>query len=211
MRLLLRPLILLILAAAMAVSSPGLTAEGFAAAISPLEGLELVRRGFSGMTDFTAEITQEKQIALLKKPMTSKGQVRFKRPGLFFMEVFAPYPSRLLLSDNVLTMILPAEGIRQKSVLPPEEGLLHWFRLLDRPIDKIPEGVDARAERKNGAITLWITPKEKKGVREIRLTLLEDGRPKGLLIEETNRDRTLITFRKVRKNVGLTMDDFRIE
>jgi outer membrane lipoprotein carrier protein len=211
MRSLLRHLILVILAAAIAASYPCFTTSAAAAAISPVEGLELVRRGFSGMTDFTAEITQEKQIALLKKPMTSKGQVRFKRPGIFFMEVFAPYPSRLLLNDNVLTMILPAEGIRQKSVLPPEEGLLHWFRLLDKPIDKIPEGMDARAERKNGAITLWITPKDKKGVREIRLTLLEDGRPKGLLVEETNRDRTVITFRNVRKNVGLTMEDFRIE
>ena len=182
-----------------------------AAGIPPLEGLELVRKGFAGMTDFSAEITQEKQIALLKKTMTSSGQVRFRRPDTFYMEVYSPYPSRLLLRDNVLTMLLPADGIRQKTVLPPEEGLLHWFALLDRPLTRLPEGVEIRAERRGETITLRIIPNGKKGVKEFRLTLFGDGRPRRLTIEEQNRDRTVITFNRVRKNVGLSEKDFRIE
>jgi len=182
-----------------------------AATITPLEGLELARKGFSGVTDFTADITQEKHVALLRKPMISNGQVRFKRPDQFYMELYAPYPSRLLLKDNVLTMVLPADGIRQKSVLPKEEGLLHWFMHLDRPLTRLPDGVDVLAERRDGMLTLCIIPKEKKGVREISLTLLDDGRPQRLVIEERNRDRTIISFRRVKKNVGLTADDFRME
>jgi len=134
-----------------------------AAEISPLEGLELARKGFAGMTDFTAEITQEKQIALLKKTMTSSGQVRFRRPDTFFMEVYSPYASRLLLSDNILTMLLPAEGIRQKTVLPPEEGLRHWFSLFDRPLTRLPAGVELRADRRGDTVTLRIIPAGKKG------------------------------------------------
>ncbi|HEX9023482.1 MAG TPA: outer membrane lipoprotein carrier protein LolA [Geobacteraceae bacterium] len=182
-----------------------------AAAIPPQEGLELARRGFSGMTDFTADITQEKQIALLRRAQTSTGQVRFRRPDTFYMEVNPPFASRMLLKDNVLTMLLPAEGITQKTVLPPEEGLRHWFALLDRPVARLPEGVDIRADRRAGAITLRIIPATKKGVKELKVTLYEDGRPRRLIIEEQNRDRTVINFLRVKKNVGLTEKDFRVE
>jgi outer membrane lipoprotein carrier protein len=182
-----------------------------AAGIPPLEGLEMARKGFAGMTDFTADITQEKQITLLKKTMTSSGQVRFRRPDTFYMEVYSPYPSRLLLKDNILTMFLPAEGIRQKTVLPPEEGLLHWFALLDRPVTRLPAGVELRADRRGDTVTLRIIPTGRKGVKELRITLFDDGRPRRLAIEEQNRDRTVITFHRVRKNVGLAEKDFRIE
>lgn len=192
-------------------STPFSPPPAAAAAMNPLEGLELLRNRFAGMTDFTAEITQEKQIALLRRTLTSSGKVRFKRPDMFYMEVYSPDPSRLLLMDNVLTMVLPADGVRQKTVLPRDEGLTHWFRLVARPLTKLPEGVEVRGERRDGNITLWITPKEKKGVKEIRVTLLEDGRPKRLVIEERNLDRTVINFRRVRKNVGLSADDFRME
>lgn len=188
-----------------------ISASAHAAEISALEGLEMARKGFAGMTDFTAEITQEKQIALLKKTMTSSGQVRFRRPDTFYMEVYSPYASRLLLKDNMLTMFLPTEGIRQKTVLPAEEGLRHWFSLFDRPVTRLPAGVELRAYRRGDTVTLRIIPTGKKGVKELRITLFDDGRPRRLAIEEQNRDRTVITFNRVRKNVGLAEKDFRIE
>ena len=188
-----------------------LSSKARAAGITPLEALELLRKGFGNTADFSAEITQEKQIALLKRTMTSRGEVRFRRPDTFYMEVYSPYASRLLLKDNVMTMVLPDEGIRQKSTLPPEEGLLHWFALLDRPISRLPQGVDVRAERRGDTVTLRIIPANNKGVKELKLTLSADGRIKGLSIEEHNRDRTLLTFHRMRRNVGLTEKDFRME
>jgi len=190
---------------------PCLSAHARAAGITPLEALELLRMGFNGTNDFTAEITQEKQIALLKRTMTTNGLVRFRRPDTFYMEVYSPYASRLLLKDNVMTMVLPEEGVRQKTTLPPEEGLLHWFSLLDRPVTSLPGGVDVRAERRGDTVTLRIIPGNNKGVKELKLTLSADGKIKRLAIEEQNRDRTLLTFHRMRKNVGLTEKDFRIE
>jgi outer membrane lipoprotein carrier protein len=127
------------------------------------------------------------------------------------MEVYSPYASRLLLKDNILTMYLPTEGIRQKTVLSPEEGLRHWFSLIDRPLTRLPAGLELHAERHGDTVTLRIIPAYKKGVKEIRITLYNDGRPRRIAIEEQNQDRTVITFRKVRKNVGLSDKDFRIE
>jgi outer membrane lipoprotein carrier protein len=203
-----------ILKASLVVMLLGITAfcaPAGGAGITPLEALELLRKGFGNTADFTAEITQEKQIALLKRTMTSRGEVRFRRPDSFYMEVYSPYASRLFLKDNVMTMILPDEGIRQKSTLPPEEGLLHWFALLDRPITKLPGGVDVRADRRGDTVTMRIIPGNSKGVRELKLTMSADGRIKRLAIEEQNRDRTILTFLRMRRNVGLTEKDFRIE
>jgi outer membrane lipoprotein carrier protein len=193
------------------LATPLFSPPARAAGITPLEGLELLRKGFSGTNDFTAEITQEKQITLLKRTMTTNGLVRFRRPDTFYMEVYSPYASRLLLKDNVMTMLLPEEGVRQKTTLPPEEGLLHWFSLLDRPVTSLPGGVDVRAERRGDTVTLRIIPGNNKGVKELKLTLSADGKIKRLAIEEQNRDRTFLTFHRMRKNVGLTDKDFRIE
>jgi len=187
------------------------TTSSCADELSPLEGLEFLRSRFAEMSNFTADITQEKQIALLRKTITSNGLVRFKRPDMFYMEVYPPYPSCLLLRDNVLTMLLPEEGVKQETVLPPAEGLSHWFGLIERPLTSLPEGIDVRAERHDGRITVWMNPKDKKGVKEIKLTLLEDGRPRELVIVEQNLDRTVIQFDHVRTNVDLTADDFHIK
>jgi outer membrane lipoprotein carrier protein len=188
-------------AAPMAVAEP----------LTPLEGVELLRRGFAGMSDFTAEITQEKQLSLLKKRLSSNGRVRFRRPGTFFMEIFAPYPSRLLLENSDLTIYYPAQKSRQKISLPAQEGLGQWFTYLDKPITSLPEGVQMQANRQGESCTLRITPEGKKGVRELTLLFQNDGRIRKIVIEEQNGDSNTITFRNMKKNVGLTDKEFRLE
>lgn len=183
----------------------------YGAAIPPLEGLETARRGLAGMKDFVADITQEKQISILKKKLVSTGKVRFRRPDTFFMEIDPPYASRMLLKDNVLTMVFPADNVRQQTVLPADEGLLRWFTMLDKPVTKLPEGMDVRAERTGDTLLLVLTPKGKRGVKELQVLLQADGRPKRLVIEEQNRDRTVMTFRNVKKNVGLSEKNLRLD
>jgi outer membrane lipoprotein carrier protein len=179
--------------------------------ISPLQGMEALRRSFSGITDFTAEIIQEKQIALMKKKIVVNGIVRFKKPDTFYMELYPPYASRLLLRDTSLAMFLPAENIRNNIVLPPEQSLRRWFAYLDRPATSLPDGVEVRAETRDKLTTLQITPRQKGAVKELRLTFLENGNLSRLVVEEQNRDRTVLNFRSMRKNVGLTEKDFRLE
>ncbi|HKZ17454.1 MAG TPA: outer membrane lipoprotein carrier protein LolA [Geobacteraceae bacterium] len=182
-----------------------------AGSISPIQGLEMLRRSFSGITDFTADITQDKQISLMKKKMTASGVVRFRKPDTFYMELYSPYASRLLLSDTLMTMVLPAEGVRQKMVLPREESLKRWFTYLERPVKALPDGVDVRAETRGRNVTVQIFPKKKGTVKELKVTFLENGKISRLAIEERNGDRTVISFRNMRTNIGLTEKDFRLE
>lgn len=188
------------------ISAPSVSA----AAMSPVEGLEAFRRAFAGTRDFSADITQEKQLTLMKKKMVASGTVRFRKPGSFFMELRSPYASRVLLKDNTLNLKLPNETERQKMVLPAEQSLSRWFVFMDRPVKSIPAGFDVRAEKRGSILSLRIHPRAKGAMKELSVTFREDGRLVRLVIEENNGDRTEIGFRNVKKNTGLTDKDFQL-
>jgi outer membrane lipoprotein carrier protein len=176
-----------------------------------LEAMETLRRGFARTTDFTAEISQEKHLALMKKKLVSKGVVRFKKPDNFFMELYPPHASRLLLKDNVMTMKLPDQGVVNRVALPPEEGLKKWFAYLAKPVNTLPEGMEVKAERKGKFWTMQLHPKSKGSVQQLTLTFDQDGKISRIAIEERNQDRTVLTFNKIRRNVGLQDKDFSLE
>jgi len=176
-----------------------------------LEAMETLRRGFAGSTDFSAEITQEKQLALMKRKLVSKGAVRFKKPDTFFMELYPPHASRLLLKDNVMTMRLIEQGVTDRIVLPPEESLKKWFDYLAKPLKSLPEGMEVKAERRGKLWTMQIFPLSKGAVQQLTLNFDQDGKLSRIVIEERNRDRTTLTFKRMRRNVGLQEKDFKIE
>src|SRR5690242_14939809 len=163
--------------------------SAWAKPINPVDGLELLRKSFAGLTDFTAEITQEKQLVMMKRKLVSTGTVRFKKPDLFFMELNPPHASRLLLKNSTLSLYLVQEKSSQQIVLPPEQSLQRWFGLLAKPVTALPEGVDVKADQQGERMTVQISPRGKGQVRTISLTLLEDGRLKKLVIDEQNGDR----------------------
>jgi len=197
------PLILIVI---FCVASPAPAAQNPA-----LEALETLRRGFADISDFTAEITQEKQLALMKQKMVSRGMVRFKKSGIFYMELYPPHASRLRLKNNILTVRYPKEGITDRITIPPEEGLEKWFAYLASPVTTLPEGVDVRADRQGNLWTLRILPGSKGGVKELRLVFDGEGIIKMLAITEKNSDRTVIKFHNIRRNTGLKEQDFTVE
>lgn len=204
-------LAIIALASALSASPQSLIAEARGETISPVRGLEMLRHSMSGVNDFTAEITQEKQISLMKKKMKAGGIIRFRKPDTFFMELYPPYPSRMLMNDTAVSMFFPADGVRQKMVLPRGESLKRWFTLLDKPVTSIPEGVTMSAEKNGKNITLQISPAGRGNVKNLRVTFLENSRISRLAIEEKNGDSTVINIRNMRINQGLTERDFRLE
>lgn len=182
-----------------------------AAPVPPVEALELLRQGFAGMQDFTAEIVQEKQLAVLKKKLVSTGTVRFKKPDLFYLELNPPHASRMVLRDTAVELYLPQDKSRQQMALPADEGLQRWLTLLAKPITTLPEGMVVKADRSGGSQVLSIMPQKPGQIRTITISSGIDGRPRKLTIEERNGNRSAITFQKLRANVGLTEKDFKID
>lgn len=179
--------------------------------ITPVEGLELLRRSFQGMQDFSAEVTQEKQLAIMKKKLIMQGVIRFKKPDRFLMELDPPYSSKVLLKDTVLEQRLGAKGERQRMVLPPEQALSRWLGTLARPVTAVPEGIEVRADQVGPQTSVTIRPAKGGHLKELTVVLLDDGTLRRLVLEEQGGDRTVMTFRKTRKNIGLTEADFRLE
>lgn len=188
-----------------------LAGSAHARSISPLEGLEALRKGFSGINDFTAEITQEKRLKLMKRSMVMTGTVRFRKPDQFFMEINPPYSARMLLRDTVIEQASGREGEKNRIILPPEQGLKQWFSKLAAPVTTLPEGVLIQADLTNGLYTLGIAPQGRSQIKELSIAFLEDGTVRRLVITEQNGDRASMTFKKVRRNVGLSEKDFRLD
>ncbi len=179
--------------------------------ISAVEGLEVLRKGFAGTADFSAEITQEKRLKLMKRSLVMTGTVRFRKPDLFFMELNPPYASRMVLRDAVMEQAGGRGGERTRIVLSPEQGLKQWFTRLTAPVTKQPEGVDIQADLTGGVYTLGIVPQGKGQLKELSIAFQEDGTIRRIVIVEQNGDRAVMTFRKVRRNGGLTEKDFRLD
>jgi len=188
-----------------------LAASAQAKSISALDGLEALRKGFSGINDFTAEITQEKRLKLMKRSMVMNGTVRFKKPDLFFMEINPPYATRMMLHDTLIEQASGREGEKNRIILPPEQGLKQWFSKLATPLTSLPQGVTIHADLTNGTYTLGIAPQGKGQVKELTIAFQEDGTVRRLVITEQNGDRATMTFKKVRRNVGLSEKDFRLD
>lgn len=184
---------------------------GHARSLPPLEGLEALRKAFTGITDFTAEITQEKRLSLMKRTMTMNGNVRFRKPDLFYLEIVAPYASRMLLRDNTIEQVMGNGKDRNRIMLPPEQGLKSWFSKLSVPLSTMPDGMVVQADLTNSVYTLTIAPQGKGQIKEISIVFLGDGTIRRLVINEQNGDRATMTMKKVRRNVGLTERDFRLE
>lgn len=181
-----------------------------ARSIDPLLGLEALRKGFADTTDFTAEITQEKQLSIMKRTMTTTGVVRFKKPDVFFMEIKPPYASRLLLRDNTIEQSNGKDNNKNRIVLPPEQSLKQWFSKLTTPFTKIPDGVDLRADLTASNYTLYISPLKKGMVKELAITFQPDGAIRKIIINEQNGDKTTMTFKKFRKNTGFAESDLNL-
>jgi len=182
-----------------------------ARSLTPLEGLEALRRSFAGLQDFTAELTQEKQLSIMKKKLVMQGTIRFKKPDRFMMVLEPPYSGVVLLKDSVLEQRLGTNGERQRIVLPPEQGLGRWIGAVAKPVSSVPEGMEVQAEQVGNLTNVLIRPAKGGQVKELTIVLQQDGTVRRLELLERAGDRTVMTFRKTRKNVGLSDADFRME
>jgi len=187
------------------------TNSALARPVTALEGLEVLRKGFAGITDFSAEITQEKRLSIMKRSLVTHGTVRFRKPDLFMLDVKPPYESRMLLRDTVIEQVSGKSGERSRIILPPEQSLKQWFSKLAGPVTALPEGVAISCDLTGSLYTLSIAPAGQGQVKSLKISYLENGTIQRLVIDEKNGDRATMIFKKMRRNTGLTDNDFRLE
>jgi outer membrane lipoprotein-sorting protein len=79
-------------------------------------------------------------------------------------------------------------------------------------VKSLPDGVDVKADMEGKFVTLQIIPRKKgSSIKKLLVTFLETGGISRLVIEERNNDSTVINFRNMRRNTGLSEEDFYLE
>lgn len=183
---------------------------GHARQIAPQDGLEALRKAFSGINDFTADISQEKKLSVMKRTMKMNGVVRFRKPDLFYLEIVSPYKSRMLLNDAVIEQVMGGSNERSRIILPPEQGLKGWFVRFNQPVKSIPDGMNIQSDLTGSVYTVNVLPKSKGQIKQLSIVFQQDGTIKKIAITEKNGDRSTMLFKNIKRNTGLTARDFRL-
>jgi outer membrane lipoprotein-sorting protein len=91
---------------------------------------------FSKMPGLEASFSEEKHIALLAKPLTSRGTLFFTHPGLLLRRIEAPEPSEVVISKDSLRMRDKAGeqtlDLRTRKDIRPFVESLTWILAGDR-------------------------------------------------------------------------------
>lgn len=177
--------------------------------VEPLEGLEALRRSISGISDLTAEVVQEKRLPFLNRRVRVTGTVRYLKPDLILLVTAPPYASRTLLRGGTVEQL--EGGLHSRVVLPPGQRPGEWLERLSAPLTSVPEGIKVLADLTGKVYSVTIIPQGQDLVREAGFQFHEDGTLRRLTIVERSGARTLMTFSRVRCNVGLTVRDFRLK
>jgi outer membrane lipoprotein-sorting protein len=168
------------------------------------------------ITDLRATFTQEKHTPLLKKPLTSTGEVRVKGTRTLW-RTDAPERSVMLVDGSEIRLYYPDQrmmeiypvhgrlGALAASPLPRLDVLREFFTF---------EQIDASDDKPN-ILDVRLTPTDeslREHVDEVRVRLNRDT---GLIEQvetiDPDGDRTVIRFTDTRINAGLSDDDLRLD
>jgi hypothetical protein len=76
--------------------------SGSAASPPSVVDMGTLLRAFQGMPGLEAEFVEEKQIAMLARPLSSRGRLYFTHPGLMLRRVESPRPSEVVITPDSL-------------------------------------------------------------------------------------------------------------
>ncbi len=79
------------------------------------------------MTDFSANIVQEKRITLFNSTIVSSGLIKWKKPDKLFVAMNPPDSSQLFLNRKGLWLYYPDEKIAEKYIMKDNQKLSDAF------------------------------------------------------------------------------------
>ena len=166
----------------------------------------------STTTDLTAEFTEEKFTPLLKKPLRSTGTVRIVA-GKTRWDTESPHPVWMLLDGSELKLYFPQR--KSLEVYPLSERLAQLALSPQPKLSDMRQHFDVAFDATADAIVLNLTPKAadlRKYVQSVRVELDEkQAVARQVEMVTSDRERTVITFRRVRRNTGLAPADLELQ
>lgn len=172
-----------------------------------------IRKPAKDITSVEAEFVQKKHMAILAKPLVSKGKLFFQVPRSLRWEYLSPVNSILLMHGGTVTRYVRKEGVVTKD----SSARLQSMQIVLQEITMWMKGnFDAnpafKPELRPGRI-IMLTPKDKSMadiIRRIELKLSDrPGVIRSVRIYENEKSYTVIEFIKVRLNEKLPESLFK--
>jgi outer membrane lipoprotein-sorting protein len=178
---------------------------------------------FRAIRALTADFREEKRMAILVAPIVRAGTIVYQAPGRLAMDTSQPAPSRLVLADNVLTMIdgqqrhtididkQPAVGLLVRLLLGVLAGdvasLQRHARMAFRALPPAAgHGRKGRGSAGGGAWTLDLDPQDPLLAKLVKSLSVagHDAVIDVLTLVDGNGDRTVTRFSNVKFLPGLS-------
>lgn len=163
-------------------------------------------------TDLTAEFTEEKFTPLLKKPLRSTGTVRIVA-GKTRWDTESPHPVQMLLDGPELKLYFPKR--KSLEIYPLSERLAQLALSPQPKLSDMRQHFDVAADTTSDALVLTLTPKAadlRKYVQSVRVELDEkQAVARQVEMVTSDSERTVLTFRRVRRNTGLAPADLDLQ
>jgi outer membrane lipoprotein-sorting protein len=119
---------------------------------------------FSRMPGLEARFVEEKHLGLLARPLESRGQLFFTRPGLFLRRVESPSPSEVVINDKEL--VLRDSGGEQRidlgarAEVRPFVQSMTWLLAGDQAALRAVYQIEFVPAAEGGTWSLVLTPKQ---------------------------------------------------
>lgn len=183
-----------------------------------LKELAAIDARLATIEDLQGRFTQEKHVALLKKPLTSTGQVFVKGTHIRW-QVDEPSPTITLTSPGEVRIHYPKDKLvevyrvdeRLSSVvaspLPRLAVLVKHF--------KIERSPGAKDEKEDGLLRIRLTPRKEelsRHIARVEVTIdIEHALAKRMEIVDADGDRTAISFESLKANRGVKDEQFKLD
>jgi hypothetical protein len=159
--------------------------------------MDTLLSAFAHMPGLEAQFIEEKHIALLAKPLESKGVLYFMQPGLMLRRIVSPRPSEVLITPDSLRM-KDARGeqaldLRARADVRPFVESLTWILGGDRKALESVYALQFAPAAGTAPWTLTLTPKGKPVAQIIAaIVITGSGRTvDSVEVRETGGDHAL--------------------
>jgi len=179
--------------------------------INEEEVVQRLRESRETIKDFSADLSQEKKISLLKEKIFSRGKIRFKYPNRIFIEFFPPQSMQMTFDGKGVLLYLKEEGIAEYYRIQANPIAERYLFFTRDPFQKGLADWKIR-EEKESFLIMEILPKEKESPFRSTRLLISKGNwmVMGMELVERNGDTTVLRYSKIKINTGLTESDFEI-
>ena len=184
---------------------------GLAQPMGADEVIQRLREVRQRTSDFSADLLQEKKVALLKEKIVSQGKIQYKYPDKVSIEFLQPESSRMVFNGKTLLLYYKEEKVAERYHVDSSPTVEKYLLFSQDPFqEKLAEW--KIVEDQEASLVMEILPKGEDFpfVKARFYISKKDWMVIGMEMIEKNGDTTLLRYLNIRLNTGLADSEFEV-